>query len=110
MPLYYEGDIDSDYANALSRPHVGVIERLAGMAGSGRIQQIALQPYRDNQCSEELFYAVKGVANLVGIFSFCWVTQVLWAKRLRDDYNLPVMGALDMSYSDEYAPFLPQRT
>lgn len=109
MALYYDGNLDNDYDKAIKHPHVVAIQNLIDKTAYGRVQQIALQPFRDSQCDEDMFLAVKAVANLVGIFDFCWVTQVLWAERLANHWKFPTNGALDMSYSDQYQACLPPR-
>jgi len=110
MPLYYEGDIDSDYAEAVKDPHTWMIEMLANTAGYGRVQQMAIQPEYDGHSGAVVFPAVKAIVNVTGLFTFCRITQVLWAKRLRDVHNLPIVGAWDITYSEEYALYHTPRS
>lgn len=103
MPLYYQGDVEADYASIQDHPQLQMILMLTSRFAYGRIQQMLLQPetrtldrldLADMSKMEVLDY----LGNTIGKEEFCRVVQILWAKYLKD-INIPTSGALNTFHS-----------
>lgn len=103
MPLYYQGDVEADWASIQDHSQLQVILMLTSRFAYGRIQQMLLQP--ETRALDQLdpsdmnkMEVLDHLADTIGKEEFCRVVQVLWAKYLKD-IGYPTTGALNSFHS-----------
>lgn len=108
MPLYYNGNIEEDIFPVLGARHAPMMLFVCSNVGYGAVQQMAVTGGVGAQQGIAFIPQINYMVGELGIHEFCRMVQVLWAAKSKAN-GLPLVGAFDLTYDDQYQHLLPPR-